>query len=117
MLLSGCSQEHKVEHTLDCVVSSVVYKKTGRVINFKHEDAIKNGFVYHLRIYDDGLLIVNEADVYVKDKNNEKSFSLQRENRVDTDMKFQFSAAYDDVIFLLLNKDEEYHYVCTQEDQ
>ena len=76
-LVSGCSEDHKVEHSLDCVLRSVVYTETGKEVTFKREDAIKNGFVYYFRLYDDGTLVVNENDVYVKDKNIERSYSLK----------------------------------------
>ena len=42
LFLSGCSQEAETVHKLDCVLSSVIYNKTGKVVNFKREDAIKN---------------------------------------------------------------------------
>ena len=114
-LVSGCTQEHKVEHTLDCVLGSVLYTKTGKVVDFKREDAIKNGYEYHFLVYDDGIVVVNDADTYVKDKSIERSYSLQRENRVDTNMKFQFTKEFDDVKFLLVKRDEEFHYDCTEE--
>ena len=60
LFLSGCTQEHKAVHKLDCVVSSVLYTKTGKTVDFKREDAIKNGYKYRLRVYDDGILLVNE---------------------------------------------------------
>ena len=104
-LVSGCTQEHKVEHTLECVISSVIYNKTGKTVNFKREDAIKNGYEYYFSVYDNGTLIVNDVDVYVKDEEVERSYSLQREKRIDTNMKFQFSKAFDDVKFFILNND------------
>ena len=117
ILISGCTQERKVEYTLGCVVSSVLYTKTGNIVNFKREDAIKNGYVYKFLIYNDGIVVVNGVDTYVKDKNIERSYSLQRENRVDTNMKFQFTQEFDDVKFLLVKRDEEFHYDCIKEQE
>lgn len=113
LLVSGCSKEHKVEHSLNCVVSSVVYNQTGNMVKIKREDAIKNGFVYHLSLYDDGRLVVNDMDIYVKDKEIDRSYSLQRGNRVDTNMKFQFTEEFDDVKFILQNRNEEFNYDCS----
>jgi hypothetical protein len=113
LLISGCAQEHKVEHTLDCVLKSVVYTETGKEVVFKREDAIRNGFEYSFRIYDDGTVVVNDVDVYVKDKNIERSYSLKIADSVDKNMKFQFTKAFDDVRFVLVKKRQEYTYSCS----
>ena len=113
LLISGCAQEHKVEHTLNCVLKSVVYIDTGKEVVFKREDAIRNGFEYSFRIYDDGTVVVNDVDVYVKDKNIERSYSLKIADSVDKNMKFQFTKAYDDVRFVLVKKRQEYTYSCS----
>ena len=113
LLMSGCAQEHKVEHTLNCVLKSVVYTETGKEVVFKREDAIRNGFEYSFCVYDDGTVVVNETDVYVKDKNVERSYSLKIAEKVDKDMKFQFTKAYDDVRFVLVKKRQEYTYSCS----
>ena len=112
-IFTGCSQERKIEHSLDCVLKSVVYTETGKEVTFKREDAIKNGFVYYFRLYDDGTLVVNENDVYVKDKNIERSYSLKIAGKVDEDMKFQFTKAFDDVRFVFIKKKQEYTYSCS----
>ena len=104
MLLSGCTQEHEIVHKLDCVISSVVYTDTGRVVKLNREDAIRNGFEYHFKVYSDDIVVVNDADIYVKDAKIERSYSLQREKRVDENMKFKFTKEFDDVKFLIVKK-------------
>ena len=112
-IFTGCAQERKIEHSLDCVLKSVVYTETGKEVTFKREDAIKNGFVYYFRVYDNGTVVVNETDVYVKDKNIERSYSLKIAEKIDEDMKFQFTKAYDDVRFVLVKMKQEYTDSCS----
>ena len=114
LIFNGCTQEHKVVHRLDCVLNSVIYNQTGKEVNFKKEDAIKNGYVYYFSVYDDGLLVVNDVDVYVKDKDNERSYSLQIDSKISNNMKYRFTEVFDDVRFLMLNKDIEYSFTCVQ---
>ena len=113
LLMSGCSQEHKEEHSLDCVLKSVVYIETGKEVTFKREDAIRNGFEYYFKVYDDGIVIVNDTDVYIKDKDIQRSYSLLRTKKVDKNMKFQFSQAFNDVKFLIVDIKQEYRYNCS----
>ena len=113
VIFTGCGQERKVEHSLDCVLKSVVYNETGKEVTFKREDAIRNGYEYYFRLYDDGTVVVNETDVYVKDKNIDRSYSLKIAEKVDENMKFQFTEAYDDVRFILVKKRQEYTYTCS----
>ncbi|WP_373032466.1 hypothetical protein [Sulfurovum sp.] len=117
LFFSGCSQEAETVHKLDCILNGVIYNKTGKVVSFTREDAIKNGYEYYFRIQNDGTLIVNDADIYIKDIGIEKSYSLQRETKVDKNMKFTFNEAFDDVRFLIVNKEIEYSYTCSQEKQ
>ena len=112
LVFSGCSNEHKVVHKLDCVVHSVVNAKTGKETVFKREDAIKNGFEYFFKVYDDGSLSVNDTDIYVQDKASKESYFLKREHRVDENMKFVFNDRFDDVVFKIVDQGIEYHYEC-----
>ena len=114
---TGCSHEHKVEHTLDCVLKSVVYTETGKEVVFKREDAIRNGYAYHFKVYDNGKVIVNDTDSYVKDKNIERSYSLEIADKVDENMKFQFTKAFDDVRFVLVEMKQEYTYSCSKTEK
>ena len=113
LLISGCAQEHKVEHSLNCVLKSVVYTETGKEVVFKREDAIKNGYEYFFRVYGDGIVVVNDVDVYVKDKHIERSYSLKIVDSVNENMKFQFTKEFDDVRFVLVKKHQEYTYSCS----
>ena len=113
LFLSGCTREHEVVYQLDCVINSVVHMDTEKVFKMEREYAIRNGFEYHFKVYNDGVVVVNDADVYVKDEKMERSYSLQREKRVDKNMKFQFTKAYDDVRFVLVKKKREYTYNCS----
>ena len=118
LLLSGCSGEKTVEHTLSCLLESVIEHKTDKVMTFKKEDVIKNGFVYNFYIYADKIAVENSndttygKDIYFKDQQLERSYSLQREDGIDTNMKFVFSKNYDDVEFHILDKKITYTYSC-----
>ncbi|MDA3945841.1 MAG: hypothetical protein PF439_04070 [Helicobacteraceae bacterium] len=112
-VFTGCTKEDKIVHTLDCIIDSVVYVETGRTVTLTKEDAVKNGFEYHFKVYNNDTVLVNDADTYVKDDNMERSYSLQREKNIDANMKFQFSKPFDDVKFLIVNKNMEYTYTCS----
>jgi len=120
VVVSGCSPERETKARLECVVSGVVDKKTGSVVEINKADAIKNGFEYHFRFKNNDTVTVQGADrakgtdIYVKDANSSRSYSLQREKKVDTNMKFQFNEAFNDVRFLIVDKGVEYTYVCVQ---
>ena len=120
VLVSGCSQERDTKPGLECVLSGVVNNKTGKVVEFSRKDAIKSGFEYHFRFKNNDTVTVHSADraegtdIYVKDANSSRSYSLQREKKVDTNMKFQFNEAFDDVRFLIVEKGIEYTYTCSQ---
>ena len=111
--LAGCTQEHKVIHKLDCVVSSVVYNQKGKVVNIKKETAIENGFVYHFSVQDNGVVIVNDEDSYTLDEEVARSYSLIRDGRVDQKTKFIFNESFNDVRFVILNKGIKYSYTCS----
>ena len=106
-------KEQRTVHELDCVLKSVIKNKIGQEVEFKREDAIKNGFEYHFNIYSNGRMIVNGTDVYIKDADTNRSYSLQGHTKINPNMKFQFNEKFDDVIFLIIDEEIEYHYVCT----
>ena len=119
LMITGCTKEHEVEHTLECLLKSVVNTETEEEVIFKKEDVISNGFAYNFRVYNDDIVVVSSKDkiygedVYLKDQQIERSYSLQREDGVDANMKFIFSKKYDDVEFLVLDKNITYTYSCT----
>jgi len=115
LFLSGCSRESEIRERLECVITEVAYTETGQVTRFKKEDAVRNGFVYHFRFLDDGTVVVNDADRYIPDAAGKRSYSLVMEEKVINYMKFRFNEAYDDVKFLLVRENIEYHYSCTKE--
>ena len=47
LFMSGCTQEYKQEHALECVIKSVVNHTTGGTVVFTREDAVKNGYEYY----------------------------------------------------------------------
>ena len=112
LLLVGCSEEKKVTHALDCVLHSVVKVKSGKEVVFTRENAIKNGYSYHFDIYGNGEMIVNDTDVYVKDINASRSYTLKLDQTIVSNMQFRFSESYDDVIFTLYKRNEQYTYDC-----
>ncbi|WP_373033645.1 hypothetical protein [Sulfurovum sp.] len=120
LMISGCSQESDSKPGLDCVLSGVVNGKTGKLVEFDRQDAIKSGFEYRFRFKRDKTVTVDStdvnkgADVYVQDDNIIRSYSLQRETKVDTDMKFQFSESFDDVEFLIVSEETKYLFDCSQ---
>lgn len=120
LMISGCSQESDIKPGLDCVLTGVVNGKTGKLVEIDKEDARRSGFEYHFRFKSDNTVTVNSADVdsgtdvYVPDADNVRSYSLQRETKVDKDMKFQFTEAFDDVEFLIASEGTKYLYDCSQ---
>jgi len=115
LFLSGCSGETEIRERLECIITEVSHPETGQVVRFKKEDAVRNGFVYHFRFLDDGIVVVNDADRYTVDTAGERSYSLLLEGKVIDYMKFRFNEAYDDATFLLVRENIEYHYDCTKE--
>ncbi len=113
--LFGCQDNPVKVATLDCIVKRVMYTESDRETVFKKEDAIRNGFIYHFDVYDNDILIVNQADRYIKDANSTVSYSLERETTIDTNMKFVFTKAFDNVRFLFLEKEIIYTYTCTKQ--
>ncbi len=120
-LMSGCSQDKKVEHTLKCMLESVVDAKKDKAVEFKKEDVINNDFIYYFTVYDDGTVGVHSEDitygedVYIKDQAGQSNYSLKRENGVDTNMKFVFTKEFDDVRFLIVDKNITYNYNCAED--
>ena len=112
LLLAGCSEEKRVTHTLDCVLHSVVKVKSGDEVVFTRENAIKNGYTYHFAVYDNDEMIVNDVDVYAKEMNASRSYTLKIDETIVSNMQFQFSESYDDVVFTLHNRNEQYTYDC-----
>ena len=113
LLLVGCSEEKKVIHTLGCVLHSVVKVKSGEEVVFTRENAIKNGYSYHFAVYDNDEMIVNDTDVYVKEIKASRSYVLKIDENIISNMQFQFSKSYDDVIFMIRKRNEQYTYDCT----
>ena len=114
LLLVGCSEEKSVTHTLDCVLLSVVKVKSGNEVVFTRENAIKNGYTYHFVVYDNDEMIVNDTEVYVKEINASRSYALKLDDTIVSNMQFQFSESYDDVIFMIHKRNEQYTYDCTR---
>ena len=112
LFLVACSKEHKLQHNLQCTLNGVVNTESGKVVDFTKENAVKNGFVYDLVVFDDGTLVVNEKDLYRLDHNSTHSFSLILDNNRVENMKFKFNKQFDDVEFFLLKRHEKYTYSC-----
>ena len=112
LFLVACSKEHELQHHLQCTLNGVVNTETGKVVNFTKENAVKNGFVYDLAIFDDGTLVVDVEDLYRLDHNSTHSFSLIIDNKRVENMKFTFNKQFDDVEFFLLKRHEKYTYSC-----
>jgi len=112
VILTGCSNEHKITHELDCVLHSVINTKTDQETVFKREDAIKRGFSYYFRLYDDATMSVNDNDHYVQDNNRDRTYSLKLEEKINHNMQFVFNKNYDDPYFSINDKDIKYTYTC-----
>ncbi len=117
LLTVGCSSEHKVVHTLECVLSDVHNDEFNTTVSFTKEDAIKNGYSYSFKIYDDDTMVVNGMDVYKKDPRNPQTYFLTIEEKTLPHMQFQFTKDFDDVIFVLQTRGEQYGYKCEKGNQ
>ena len=112
LFLIACSKEHELQHHLQCTLNGVVNIESGKIVNFTKENAVKNGFVYDLAIFDDGILVVNEKDLYRSDVTTTHSFSLILDNKRVEYLKFKFNKEFDDVELFLLKRHEKYTYSC-----
>ena len=117
LVFLGCSSSAKKEHELSCVLHSVIKVKSADEVVFTREGAIKNGYEYHFIIYDNGIMTVNDRDTYQQETNSTNTYSLLLDEHIVHDMQFQFTKTFDDVIFHLRKRNEQYTYDCVTVNQ
>ena len=113
----GCSDAAIKEHELTCVLHSVVEVKSGDEVVFKRKDAITNGYEYHFVVYDNGMTVVNDKDHYKLETNSTDTYSLLLDKRIVRNMQFVVTKLFDDVVFNLNNRGEQYTYDCVTVNQ
>ena len=113
----GCSDEVKIEHELHCVLHSVIKIQSSEEVIFKREDAIHNGYAYDLVVYDNGLMVVNDKDSYKLETNSTVTYSLFSDQDIVRNMQFVFTKSFDDVVFNLNKRGEQYTYDCVTVNQ
>ena len=102
----------KVIHSLECVLSQVVNGKAGTTTNVKREFALDNNYSYDMKVYDNGMLIVNYEDHYIQEINKTSSYLLDFNGNAQPNLRFKFTEAYDDVTFYIKKIDVKYEYNC-----
>ena len=112
LLFLGCSSPAKKEHELKCVLHSVIKIDSGNEVVFNKSVAITNGYQYHFIIYDNGTMLVNGKDHYQQEINSTNTYSLLLGKHIVRNMQFQFTKAFDDVVFNLHKVGEQYTYDC-----
>ena len=113
----GCSNEVKIEHELHCVLHSVIKMQSKEEVVFKREDAIRNGYAYNLVVYDNDSMIVNGKDIYKLETNGTDTYSLLLDKHIVRNMQFVFTKSFDDVVFYLNKRGEQYTYNCVAVNQ
>ena len=102
----------KVVHSLECVLDQVIANQTGKVTNLEREEAIKMGYKYTINVYDDGSMLVNDEDRYIKEDKKENSYLLYLYGKPQPNLRFEFTENYDDVTFYIRKIDVKYEYNC-----
>jgi len=120
LILTGCTPKKKVEQKLECYVSAVLNSNLGHRTVISQKDAIANNFIYSFVIYDDGVLVVNDAERYKEitsksEIQKTRSFAAILEGGINKDVLYQFNRTLDEVIFLLLKENIQYTFECTKE--
>ena len=105
----------KVIHSLVCVLSQVVNSRDDTTTDIKRQLAIDNNYTYSMKVYNNGTLIVNAEDHYMQEVNNTNSYQLDLKGQLQPDFRFQFTKAYDDVVFYIKKTDVKYEYNCKKE--
>ena len=105
----------KVTHSLECVLSQVVNGKAGTTTNIKRKLALDNNYSYTMKVYNNGTLIVNDEDHYMQEINKTSSYVLDFDGNPQTNLRFEFTKAYDDVTFYIKKIDVKYEYNCKKE--
>ena len=113
----GCSDGIKIEHELHCVLHSVVKVKSGDEVVFKRKDAITNGYEYHFVVYDNGTMVGNDKDHYKLETNSTDTYSLLLDKHIVRNMQFVFTKSFDNVVFNLNKRGEQYTYNCVTVNQ
>ena len=116
-VIVGCTEKPKEIHTLDCILHSVDNPALAEEVVFKREHAIKNGYEYHLSIYDNGRLLVNDEGEYVKDVTKPRTYQMLFNDKVIPNMEYTFNKNFDDVYFFIHNNGIKYTYDCNTTDK
>ncbi|MEN8146064.1 MAG: hypothetical protein ABFR02_00430 [Campylobacterota bacterium] len=111
-VIAGCTEKPKEIHTLDCVLHSVDNPVLGEEVVFEREYAIKNGYVYHFSIYDNGRLVVNNEGEYLKDMTRARTYQMFFNNKVLPNMEYTFNEDFSDVYFFIHKNGIKYSYDC-----
>ena len=111
-IIIGCTEKPKEIHTLDCILHSVVNSTIGEEVVFKPEHAIKNGYVYHFSIYDNGRLVVNNEGEYAKDVTRARTYQMLFNNKVLPNMEYTFNKDFSEVYFFIHKNSIKYNYDC-----
>lgn len=111
-IITGCLNKPKEIHTLECLLHSVVNTTTGEEVVFVPEYVIKNGYVYHFSIYENGRLLVNNEGEYIEDVTNPRTYQMFFNNKLVPNMEYTFNEQYDDVYFFIHKNGVKYTYDC-----
>ena len=114
LLLSSCSKTKRVDQTLECYVS-LVSSKTGTETVISKEDAVANNFLYSMQIYDDGLLVMNDTEVYkafdLEDVTTKK-FAIVKDGKINKNLQIQIKKNVDLVKLFLVDSNTSYRLRC-----
>ena len=99
-------------HNLDCVLKDVYKEQLQQRVSFKREDVIRNGYVYNFKIFDDGLLLVDDSDQYILDNTMERTYYYMGEKNINKNLRYIFTDDYQDVLFKIEKIGVVYGYDC-----